>query len=103
MILSLQSRHTDGHDKTSITTMKKTVTTLLLMLIAAATALAQNGTITVKTLARQGLNGQAMEKVRAYLTTTEGTDTIEGTSSYSWIINGDRQEKQHAVRFTACV
>ncbi|MBD5308471.1 MAG: hypothetical protein HDS15_04260 [Bacteroides sp.] len=99
VILSLQSRHTDGHDKTSITTMKKTVTTLLLMLIAAATALAQNGTITVKTLARQGLNGQAMEKVRAYLTTTEGTDTIEGTSSYSWIINGDRQEKQHAVRF----
>ena len=64
-----------------------------------ASAWAQNGTITIKTLARQGLNGEAMGKITTYLTSAGSTDTIAGEDTYNMVINGNYEEKQHVVRF----
>lgn len=71
----------------------------MIALSSIATAWAQNGTITIKTLARQGLNGEAMGKITTYLTSAGSTDTIAGEDTYNMVIDGNYQEKQHVVRF----
>ena len=79
--------------------MRKTLFAILITFFA-VTAWSQSGTLTLKTLAKKELTGEAMGAVKVYLTSPGSTDTIVGESSFQMLISGNHEEKQHIVSFT---